>query len=75
MSQLILALNNWAQIGRSKVPNMPVIVLFLAPGKKFHSKFSVSAQLFARVPEKEQWAAEMLLSVVLFYRNTVKFLL
>ena len=85
MAQLILALNNWAQIGRSKVPNMPVIALFLASGKKFHSKLSVSAQLFTRVPGTEQWAAraigwndvreeEMLLSVVSFHRNTVKFL-
>ena len=77
MPQLILASNNWAQIGKSKVPNKPVIALFLASEKKFHSKLSVSTQLFTRVPGTEQWPAsakgwndvqedEMLLSVVSF---------
>ena len=77
MPQLILASNNWAQIGKSKVPNMPVIALFLASEKKFHSKLSVSTQLFTRVPGTAQWQAsakgwndvqedEMLLSVVSF---------
>ena len=63
--------------------HMPVIALFLESGKKFHSKSSLSAQLFTRVnviirAPSMGWnivrEEEMLLSVVLFYRNTVKFL-
>ena len=64
---------------------MPVIALFLASGKKFHTTSSVFDHLFTWVAETEQSVAppigwnpiregEVLLTVLPFYSNSVKLL-